>query len=200
MTLKSRLLTALSLISLIASTAHADWPKRVFIPYVYLGNNDNFKLTDCDDAIGVKYCTLAFIIADHHRKPATTMSSAATDSPVNPTPRFPTWFGYIPMSQNFYADQIAAIRQRGGDVVCSFGGADGTEIGMTSRDPAAIEAMYQAVIDQYKFTWLDFDIEGDNLDRHPDANHLRNTARDTAKEKSRSDHFLHAAGRSGWNF
>jgi hypothetical protein len=168
------LATICILISMTSKT-RADWPKRVFIPYVYLGNDDNFKLTNCDDAIGVKYYTLAFIIADHHRKPA-TMSSAATSSPVNPTPRYPTWFGNIPMSQNFYGDQIAAIRQRGGDVVCSFGGADGTEIAMTQKDPAALAAQYQAVIDQYKFTWLDFDIEGDNLEKHADANHLRNTA------------------------
>jgi hypothetical protein len=154
---KSRfiLATICILLSMTAAT-RADWPKRVFIPYVYLGNDDHFKLTACDDAIGQKFYTLAFIIADKQHQPS--------------------WFGEIPLSQNFYADQIAAIRQRGGDVVCSFGGEAGTEIAMTQKDPAALEALYQAVVDQYKFTWLDFDIEGDNLDKHADANHLRNTA------------------------
>ena len=44
-------------------TAAADWPSRVFAPYMYLGAGDNFKLTACDDACGQKFFTLAFIIA-----------------------------------------------------------------------------------------------------------------------------------------
>jgi len=139
-----------------AGTARADFPRRVFVPYVYLGNGDHFKITDCDDAIGLKHYTLAFIIADGQGNPA--------------------WFGQIAMNKNFYGDQLAAIRQRGGDVICSFGGADGKEIAIAEKDPAALQAKYQAVIDQYKFTWLDFDIEGDNLDKHADASKRRNIA------------------------
>ena len=156
---KNRIILLASICILIislTSKTRADWPKRVFIPYVYLGNGDNFKLTACDDALRQKFYTLAFIIADKQHNPS--------------------WFGEIPLSRNFYADEIAAIRQRGGDVVCSFGGEAGAEIAMTQKDPAALEAQYQAVVDQYKFTWLDFDIEGDNLEKHPEANHLRNTA------------------------
>src|ERR1041385_710530 len=40
-----------------------EWPSRVFAPYMYIGSGDNFKLTDCDDACGLKHYTLAFIIA-----------------------------------------------------------------------------------------------------------------------------------------
>ena len=47
----------------VLSTARADWPARVFAPYMYLGAGDDFKLTDCDDATGQKHYTLAFIIA-----------------------------------------------------------------------------------------------------------------------------------------
>ncbi len=155
---------ALLLVCSITSWARADWPNRVFVPYVYLGNNDNFKLTDCDDAIGQKFYTLAFIIADRQGQPA--------------------WFGQIPLKDNFYGDQIAAIRQRGGDVVCSFGGADGTEIAIAEKDPLALQAKCQAIVDQYKFSWLDFDIEGDNLDKHPDANKRRNTALAALQKKN----------------
>src|SRR5213595_989093 len=45
------------------STARAEWPAKVFAPYMYIGSGDNFKLTDCDDACGLKHYTLAFIIA-----------------------------------------------------------------------------------------------------------------------------------------
>ena len=55
----------LSLLILLggAFPALADWPSRVFAPYIFLGAGDGFKLTDCDDACGLKYYTMAFIIA-----------------------------------------------------------------------------------------------------------------------------------------
>ena len=49
--------------TVFANISRAEWPARVFAPYMYLGQGDNFKLTDCDDACGLKYYTLAFIIA-----------------------------------------------------------------------------------------------------------------------------------------
>jgi len=151
-------------VGLFSAAARADWPKRVFAPYMYLGTGDNFKLTDCDDAIGLKYYTLAFIIADRQSNPA--------------------WDGRTPMSRGLYAEQIAAIRKRGGDVLCSFGGEGGTEIAIAEKDAGALQAKYQAVIDQYQFTWLDFDIEGKNLSKNPDANKRRNTALAALQKKN----------------
>ena len=57
-------------LSLLTDPLHAAWPEKVFAPYMYIGAGDNFKLTDCDDACGLKYYTLAFIIArqDGERK------------------------------------------------------------------------------------------------------------------------------------
>lgn len=136
-------------------TAAADWPARVFAPYMYLGAGDNFKLTTCDDACGQKFFTLAFIIADKQNNPA--------------------WDGRTLMEKNLYADQIAAIRTRGGDVIVSFGGEAGKELALVENDAAALEAKYQSVIDRYKFTWLDFDIEGAAL-KNLEANQRRNTA------------------------
>lgn len=140
----------------LATLAHADWPARVFAPYMYVGTGDNFKLTDCDDACGQKFYTLAFIIADKSNNPA--------------------WDGRIPLDRDFYAKQIAAIRARGGDVILSFGGEAGKEVALVETNTDALAAKYQSVIDRYHFTWLDFDIEGDALDRHPDASARRNTA------------------------
>src|SRR5271163_3693810 len=80
------------------------WPARVFAPYMYVGAGDNFKLTDCDDACGLKYYTLACIIAqqDGRGQDAKFLKQ-------------PSWDGRIPMEQNYYLSQIEAIRQRGGD-------------------------------------------------------------------------------------
>ncbi len=47
----------------LADIACAAWPAKVFAPYMFLGAGDKFKLTDCDDACGQKFYTLAFIIA-----------------------------------------------------------------------------------------------------------------------------------------
>jgi len=79
------------------------------------------------------------------------------------------------MDQNFYADQINAIRARGGDVIVSFGGEAGTEMALADKDAASLEADYQSIIDRYKLTWLDFDIEGRAL-RNTAANQRRNAA------------------------
>lgn len=135
--------------------APAAWPARVFAPYMYIGAGDHFKLTQCDDACGQKFYTIAFIIANKHNEPA--------------------WDGRFPMEQNLYADQIKAIRSRGGDVIVSFGGADGTEIAIAETNLPALVAKYQGIIDRYQLTWLDFDIEGDSLSK-TDANERRNAA------------------------
>jgi chitinase len=138
-----------------AASIHADWPARVVAPYMYAGSGDHFQLTACDDACSQKFYTLAFIIADKSNNPA--------------------WDGRIPMNKYFYADQIAAIRKRGGDVIISFGGEAGRELALVETNVEALQAKYQSVIDLYHFTWLDFDIEGRGLE-NTEANQRRNAA------------------------
>ncbi len=160
-------------LSLIANSARADWPARVFAPYMYIGAGDNFQLTNCADACGLKYYTLAFIIArqDGSGKDVTYRKE-------------PSWDGRIPIEQNLYKDQIDAIRQRGGDVIMSFGGEGGRELANVIDDPAQLEAAYQKVIDQYKFTWLDFDVEGNNLDKGKQDSERRNTVLASLQKKN----------------
>jgi hypothetical protein len=141
------------LLCFLPISSRAGWPAKVFAPYMYLGADDHFQLTQCDDACGQKFYTIAFIIADKHNDPA--------------------WYGRVPMQKKLYAGQINAIRSRGGDVIVSFGGADGTEPAVGETNAAALEAKYQSVIDQYKLTWLDFDIEGSALS-NSNANQRRN--------------------------
>ena len=135
--------------------ARADWPAKVFAPYMYAGSGDHFELTHCNDLTGQKFFTLAFIIADPSNNPA--------------------WYGKIPMADDFYTNQIAAIRSRGGDVIVSFGGEGGKDLALVETNPIVLQAKYQSVIDHYQFTWLDFDIEGKALS-NSEANQRRNTA------------------------
>ena len=133
----------------------AIWPAKVFAPYMYIGADDNFQITSCDEACGQKFYTIAFIIADAHGRPA--------------------WDGRFAMEKNLYATQIEAIRKRGGDVIVSFGGGAGPEIAISETNTAVLEGNYQSIIDRYQFTWLDFDIEGDSLSNKA-ANERRNIA------------------------
>jgi hypothetical protein len=158
---------------LIAGNGRAEWPARVFAPYMYIGSGDDFKLTDCDDACGLKHYTLAFIIArqDGYGKDAKYFKD-------------PSWDGRIPMDQNLYHEQIDAIRKRGGDVIMSFGGEAGKEMANVIDDPVELEAAYQKVIDQYKFTWLDFDVEGNNLDKGRRDSERRNAVLASLQKKN----------------
>jgi len=137
------------------SAAAAIWPAKVFAPYMYIGAGDNFQITSCEEACGQKFYTIAFVIADPHGQPA--------------------WDGRFPMDRNLYAAQIKGIRRCGGDVIVSFGGAGGTEIAISETNAAVLEKKYQSVMDQYQFTWLDFDIEGNALSNRA-ANCRRNIA------------------------
>lgn len=141
------------IIAFSSAASAANWPSKIFAPYMFIGAGDNFKLTDCDDACGQKFYTIAFIIADKQGNPA--------------------WDGRFPMDQNLYADQINLIRNRGGDVIVSFGGEAGTEIAIAETNLPALESKYQSVIDRYQLTWLDFDIEGGSLSKTA-ANERRN--------------------------
>jgi hypothetical protein len=146
------IMTALWLTASVA--ARAEWPAKVFAPYMYAGSGDHFQFTHCNDMTGQKFFTLAFIIADQSNNPA--------------------WYGKIPMAEDFYTNQVAAIRSRGGDVIISFGGEGGKELALVETNAVALQAKYQSVIDHYKFTWLDFDIEGKALS-NTGANQRRNT-------------------------
>jgi chitinase len=66
----------------------------------------------------------------------------------------------------------------------SFGGEAGKEMANVIEDPVALEAAYQKVIDQYKFTWLDFDVEGNNLDKGKADSERRNTVLANLQKKN----------------
>src|SRR6185437_11445436 len=55
---------------------------------------------------------------------------------------------------------ISYLRGQGGDIIISFGGAAGTELAQACGSVTSLQAQYQAVLNQYRATQLDFDIEG----------------------------------------
>jgi len=116
------------------------WPGRVFAPYVDVNQYPAFSLIDTYNQTGQKYFTLAFIISGGGCTPA--------------------WGGTIPLEDDHYMDEINSIRNVGGNVIVSFGGANGTELAQACSDVASLQAAYQSVIDKYDLDWIDLDIEG----------------------------------------
>jgi chitinase len=119
-------------------TGAGNFPARFAAPYVESWNGTS--VTNLANTTGHKFWTLAFIISDG--------SCTAT------------WNGDTPLSSNLYLNDINNLRAIGGDVIISFGGAAGIELGQACTTVAALQAAYQSVITKYHLTWIDLDIEG----------------------------------------
>ncbi|MFB7867010.1 cellulose binding domain-containing protein [Streptomyces sp. NPDC056069] len=134
-----------------------------FAPYVDTSLYPAYDLLATADQTGVKEFNLAFI---------TSGGSCA-----------PLWGGVTDLASDKVAAQIGALRAKGGDVRVSFGGAAGHELALNCSTPTALAAAYGKVIDQYKLTKVDFDIEGAAL---PDT--AANTRRSQAIAQLQKSH------------
>ncbi|MGW7455489.1 glycoside hydrolase family 18 protein [Streptomyces sp. NPDC054787] len=111
-----------------------------FAPYVDTSLYPAYDLVDTATRTGVKEFHLAFI---------TSGGGCA-----------PLWGGVTDLASDKVAAQIGALRARGGDVRVSFGGAAGHELALNCATVDDLAAAYGKVIDQYRLTKVDFDIEG----------------------------------------
>ncbi|KOU72072.1 MULTISPECIES: cellulose binding domain-containing protein [Streptomyces] len=111
-----------------------------FAPYVDTSLYPAYDLLDTAAQTGVKEFHLAFI---------TSGGSCA-----------PLWGGVTDLANDKVAAQIGALRAKGGDVRVSFGGAAGHELALNCSTVDDLAAAYGKVVDQYRLTKVDFDIEG----------------------------------------
>lgn len=114
-----------------------------FAPYVDTSLYPAFDLGDTAIKTGVKQFNLAFI---------TSGGSCA-----------PLWGGVTGLGDDQVASQIDGLRAAGGDVRVSFGGASGSELALNCTSADDLAAAYGKVVDAYKLTKVDFDIEGGAL-------------------------------------
>lgn len=119
------------------------FPAHLFAPYIDMLQWPTPSLAGFATTTGQKYYSMAFIVA-------------GSGCQAN-------WGGYYTMSQDFEVDDVAALRAQGGDVIVSFGGATGTELALACSTVSTLQAQYQAVIDKYNLTRVDFDVEGTAL-------------------------------------
>jgi hypothetical protein len=115
---------------------------RFYAPYIMTRAATN--LAQISDDSGIRYFTLAFVLD----------GGGCTAS----------WGSRTPLSDEAaLLPEIQKLRQQGGDVLVSFGGEAGKELAIGCDNTAALQAQYQAVIDKYKVSVLDMDIEGKSL-------------------------------------
>ena len=119
--------------------AQAGFPGKYFAPYVEA--NQANQIGQAEQQAGVKYFILAFILGQGCKA---VWGGGAVLSP-SPDP---------------IMTEISKIRNMGGDVSISFGGAKPPELALVCPDAASLQKQYQTVIDTYHVTHLDFDIEG----------------------------------------
>ncbi|MEU9195781.1 cellulose binding domain-containing protein [Streptomyces hundungensis] len=111
-----------------------------FAPYVDTSLYPAYDILGTAEKTGVKEFTLAFI----------TSGGGCT----------PLWGGVTDLANDKVASGIGALRAKGGDARVSFGGASGSELGLVCKSADELAAAYGKVIDAYKLTKVDFDIEG----------------------------------------
>ncbi|MER6068606.1 carbohydrate binding domain-containing protein [Streptomyces sp. NPDC001817] len=71
------------------------------------------------------------------------------------------WGDTLPIGNDSYTDpEIAKAKSEGASVVISSGGASGEPLAWTCSTQSSIDAGYQAIINDYGVTQLDFDVEG----------------------------------------
>ncbi|MBL1097997.1 chitinase [Streptomyces coffeae] len=111
-----------------------------FAPYVDTSLSPAFDLVGAAEKTGVKEFNLAFI----------TSGGGCT----------PKWGGVTDLGSDAVAKQLDTLRAAGGDVRVSFGGASGSELGLACTSVDQLTAAYGKVVDTFKLTKVDFDIEG----------------------------------------
>ncbi|WP_431044329.1 glycoside hydrolase family 18 protein [Streptomyces sp. P1-3] len=114
-----------------------------FAPYIDTSLHPAFDMVGTAEKTGVKTYNLAFV----------TSGGGCV----------PKWGGVTDLGDDAVARQIGALRAAGGDVRVSFGGAAGSELGLACSSADELAAAYGKVVDAYKLTKADFDIEGGAL-------------------------------------
>ncbi|MDT8911441.1 ricin-type beta-trefoil lectin domain protein [Amycolatopsis sp. PS_44_ISF1] len=147
-------LTLVPGVSAAAPQADGAFPAHYSAPYLQVSDSDIGDLAADQRATGTKFYTLAFL----------TPSSGCTQQwEANGT------------GVGSFTSQIRSLQAAGGNVIPSFGGAQGGEVAQTCTDTANLTAAYANVVSTYGTPRLDFDIEEDTL-KDTAANQRRNSA------------------------
>ncbi|MEV4144672.1 ricin-type beta-trefoil lectin domain protein [Amycolatopsis sp. NPDC049691] len=110
-------------------------------PYLYNGWGNPPSPQTIQNATGVKWFTLAFILSNGYCNPQ--------------------WDGGRALTGGVDQNTINAVRAGGGDVIPSFGGYSGNKLESSCGSAGELAAGYQKVINAYGLKAIDIDIEAD---------------------------------------
>ncbi|HEX4721666.1 MAG TPA: hypothetical protein VH333_04075, partial [Pseudonocardiaceae bacterium] len=138
-----------------AATPHAaSFSTHFAAPYLQIESGDTADMAADMKASGNKFLTLAFLI------PKASCTAQWEDGGD---------------AVGAFTSQINSLKSAGGNVIISFGGADGGEPAEKCTSVSSLESEYANVVNTYGITRLDFDIEGSDLN-----NTTANSRRDQA--------------------
>ncbi|WP_329173076.1 CBM35 domain-containing protein [Streptomyces sp. NBC_01477] len=137
-----------------SSQAANAFPAHYAAPYLELSSGTAGDMAADMKATGLKDYTLAFLIPKSGCTPQWEAGNSALGA---------------------FTSQVSTLKAAGGNVIISFGGAEGGELAQTCTSVSSLTAAYASVVDTYGITRLDFDIEGGTL-----GNTAANTRRNQA--------------------
>lgn len=108
-------------------------------PYIYNGWGSPPSPTTVQNATGVKWFTLAFVLSNGYCNPQ--------------------WDGSRPLTGGVDQQTVNTVRAGGGDVIPSFGGWSGNKLESSCGSAGELAAAYQKVINAYGLKAIDIDIE-----------------------------------------
>ncbi|MEW1644098.1 CBM35 domain-containing protein [Streptomyces sp. NPDC091219] len=118
------------------------FPAHYAAPYLELSSGTAGDMAADMKATGLSDYTLAFLIPKSGCTPQWEAGNSALGA---------------------FTSQVNSLKAAGGNVIISFGGAEGGELAQTCTSVSALTAAYASVVNTYGITRLDFDIEGDTL-------------------------------------
>jgi chitinase len=145
---------ALALTPSTADAASPAFPAHYAAPYLQISDGDAGQMAADMNATGTKFFTLAFLTPQSGCTPVWEANGTGVGS---------------------FKSQISALQAAGGNVIPSFGGAEGGELAQTCTNTASLTAAYANVVNTYGTPRLDFDIEGGVLNDTA-SNQRRNSA------------------------
>ncbi|MFE9427556.1 carbohydrate binding domain-containing protein [Kitasatospora sp. NPDC006697] len=133
-------LVALAPTSSAAGTAATGSSVYSVAPYVDMSNSQEGMLDTAITAHGLKAYTAAFVLGSGCNQ---------------------IWGDTLPIGADSFTDpEIAKAKAEGASLIISSGGASGLALAWTCSTQSSIDAGYQALINDYGVTQLDFDVEG----------------------------------------
>ena len=137
-----------------SASAADSYPAHYSAPYLELSDSSVGDMAADLAATGTKYYTLAFLIPNGGCNQIWEASGQGVGA---------------------FNTQIQALKNAGGTVAVSFGGAVGGEVALTCTNVTSLQAAYANVVNTYGITHLDFDIEESTF-QNAAANTRRNQA------------------------